>query len=164
MNEKNRSVTFQVNHLKMDCGIYLPMINTIHDAAIKTFDIRVCKPYTDPVLNEGVSHTIEHMLATGLRAIDDAKIEVIYFGPMGCMTGFYLLLAGNFTDMEAIDFILRGVQNALAMREVPANNKIQCGNCLTLQPVEKVHDVLIKIKSMCEQIRQDGILSQYQYL
>ncbi len=164
MEKAVRSVTFQVDHEKMACGIYLPMTEMVGGVPVKTLDIRVCKPYCDPVLTEGEAHTIEHMLATGVRSLECDHIQVLYFGPMGCHTGFYLLLAGNFTDLEALQFLRAGTEKALAMTACPANNRRQCGNCRTLLPTEKVRPVLEKIRALCLACEERKSFDSYTYL
>lgn len=156
-----KSISFQVDHLKMGRGIYIPAIDEVNGVPVTTFDIRVCKPYTDPTLTEGESHTIEHMLATGLRAVESDRIQVLYFGPMGCMTGFYLLLAGSFTQGEAADFIAKGTQNALDMVEVPARNAKQCGNYLSLLDPEKVQHILRQILGDAQRAVATGAFDSY---
>lgn len=108
MESPVKSVTFQVDHLKMERGIYVPMCEKVGTVPVFTYDIRVRKPYSDPPMTEGQAHTVEHMLATGLRQLNVPGIQVIYFGPMGCMTGFYLLLAGNISTVQAASFIRQG--------------------------------------------------------
>ncbi len=164
MQKEIPSVTFQVDHEKMNCGIFLPMTETIGGIPVKTLDIRVAKPYCDAVLTTGETHTVEHMLATGVRAIADERIKVLYFGPMGCCTGFYLLLAGNFSDLEAIRFLRAGTEKALEMTVCPAANRRQCGNCLTLLPVGKVRPVLEKIRELCLACEARNGFDTYTYL
>ena len=164
MESSAKSVTFQVDHLKMERGIYVPLCEKVGGVPVLTYDIRVRKPYADAPMTESQAHTVEHMLATGLRQLNVPGIQVIYFGPMGCMTGFYLLLAGEITSVQAAVFIRRGVENALAMPEVPANNKIQCGNCLTLGTVDEVREILNTILSFCKDAEETGEFSKYIYL
>ncbi|MBQ8300918.1 MAG: S-ribosylhomocysteine lyase, partial [Clostridia bacterium] len=82
----NKIKSFQVDHRKLDKGMYISRV----DRDIVTYDMRFCKPNTGEVLDNVTMHTIEHMLATFVRN-SDIKNEVLYFGPMGCQTGFYLL-------------------------------------------------------------------------
>ena len=92
--------SFTINHLKLLPGIYVSRKDKAGDGIITTFDIRMTRPNFEPVMNTAEIHTIEHLAATFLRNHDGIKDRVIYFGPMGCRTGFYLLLAGNYLDMN----------------------------------------------------------------
>ena len=83
----NKIKSFQVDHRKLGVGIYVSRV----DVDIVTYDLRFCKPNSGTVLDNVTMHTIEHMLATFARN-SDIKNEVLYFGPMGCQTGFYLLV------------------------------------------------------------------------
>ena len=88
--------SFTINHLKLLPGIYVSRKDKAGDGIITTFDIRMTRPNFEPVMNTAEIHTIEHLAATFLRNHDGIKDRVIYFGPMGCRTGFYLLLAGDY--------------------------------------------------------------------
>ena len=92
--------SFTINHLKLLPGIYVSRKDKAGDGTITTFDIRMTRPNFEPVMNTAEIHTIEHLAATFLRNHDGIKDRVIYFGPMGCRTGFYLLPAGDYLDMN----------------------------------------------------------------
>jgi len=87
--------SFNVNHLELLPGIYLSRTDLVMGQKLQTYDIRITRPNFEPVLNTAEIHTIEHLGATFLRNHDKFKERVIYFGPMGCRTGFYLILVGE---------------------------------------------------------------------
>ena len=94
--------SFTVNHLVLEPGIYVSRKDHFRDTVITTFDLRLTTPNKEPVLNTAEAHTIEHLGATFLRNEPAWKDRVVYFGPMGCRTGFYLLLEG---DLESEDIV-----------------------------------------------------------
>lgn len=124
----NKIKSFQVDHRKLDKGMYISRV----DSDVVTYDMRFCKPNTGEVLDNVTMHTIEHMLATFVR---NSKIssEVLYFGPMGCQTGFYLLVR----DIVTKDVVLKIVRDILKQTiehtgEVFGASEVECGNYKTL--------------------------------
>ena len=87
--------SFTINHLTLEPGIYVSRKDRYGDTVITTFDLRMTSPNREPVMNTAEMHTIEHLGATYLRNHQEYKDRIVYFGPMGCRTGFYLLLAGD---------------------------------------------------------------------
>lgn len=87
--------SFKVNHLELHRGVYVSRVDDYDGHKITTIDIRVCRPYEDAPLPMPAMHTIEHLGATFLRKMSSLDNDVIYFGPMGCQTGFYLILNGE---------------------------------------------------------------------
>ncbi|OOB77307.1 MAG: S-ribosylhomocysteinase [Epulopiscium sp. Nele67-Bin002] len=121
--------SFTINHLDLLRGIYVSRIDYVSDNPITTYDIRMKQPNVEPVMNTAEIHTIEHLGATFLRNHPVKRDEVIYFGPMGCRTGFYLLLKGNASSRE----ILPLVEEMFAFiaqfhGEVPGATARDCGN------------------------------------
>ena len=119
--------SFTIDHLDHPAGIYLSRV----DGDAYTYDVRICKPYADPLLTNAEMHSLEHLLATVLRNGKYAE-SVIYVGPMGCQTGFYVLYRG-IEPNEA----KRDVTDAFRFistydGEMPGNSKSECGNCLNL--------------------------------
>ena len=94
--------SFTIDHLKLEPGIYVSRKDHIGQETITTFDLRMTRPNFEPVMNTAEVHTMEHLGATFLRNHKEYADRVIYFGPMGCRTGFYLLLAG---DLESSDIV-----------------------------------------------------------
>ena len=91
--------SFTVDHIKLQPGIYVSRKDTVGQEVITTFDLRMTSPNEEPVMNTAEMHTIEHLGATFLRNHPVYKDKTIYFGPMGCRTGFYMLLAGDYTSI-----------------------------------------------------------------
>ena len=94
--------SFTINHLKLLPGIYVSRKDKAGDTVVTTFDIRMTRPNYEPVMNTAEVHTIEHLGATYLRNREDFSEQVLYFGPMGCRTGFYLLLAGDYESSDIL--------------------------------------------------------------
>ncbi|PHV71936.1 S-ribosylhomocysteine lyase [Sporanaerobium hydrogeniformans] len=125
--------SFTVNHLDLLCGIYTSRIDVIGESPLTTYDLRMKRPNLEPVLNTAEMHAIEHIGATFLRNHPTFAEEVIYFGPMGCRTGFYLILKGNRSSKdiaplvtEMFDFIAK-FEGA-----IPGASAKDCGNYLDL--------------------------------
>ena len=97
--------SFTINHLKLEPGIYVSRRDYIGSEVATTFDIRMTRPNYEPVMNTAEVHTLEHLGATFLRNHEKYSDKVIYFGPMGCRTGFYLILAGNLESKDIVDLV-----------------------------------------------------------
>ena len=129
----DKIASFTIDHLKLLPGIYVSRKDRAGDSLITTFDIRMTRPNYEPVLNTAEIHTIEHLGATYLRNHDSMKDHVIYFGPMGCRTGFYLLLSGDWNSADIVPLItgmftfISGFEG-----EVPGACAKDCGNYLDM--------------------------------
>ncbi len=99
--------SFTVDHIKLDRGLYVSRVDKVSDTCVTTFDIRMTKPNVMEVLSTGVIHAIEHLGATYLRNDKEFADRVIYFGPMGCRTGFYLILAGEYKSKDIVPLMTR---------------------------------------------------------
>ena len=125
--------SFTVNHLTLLPGVYVSRKDHIGAETVTTFDIRMTRPNYEPVMNTAEVHTIEHLGATFLRNHKEFSDRVVYFGPMGCRTGFYLLLAG---DHESKDIIGLLKEMFVFMRdfkgEVPGAAARDCRNYLDM--------------------------------
>ena len=97
--------SFTVDHIKLQPGIYVSRKDTVGQEVITTFDLRMTSPNEEPVMNTAEMHTIEHLGATFLRNHPVYKDKTIYFGPMGCRTGFYMLLAGDYTSKDVVGLV-----------------------------------------------------------
>ena len=98
----DKIASFQINHLLLNPGIYVSRKDMAGDQVLTTFDIRMTKPNYEPVMNTAEIHAIEHLGATYLRNNEEYKDKVIYFGPMGCRTGFYLILSGDYESKDIV--------------------------------------------------------------
>ena len=126
-------ISFTINHLKLLPGIYVSRKDTIGAETITTFDIRMTRPNFEPVMNTAEVHTIEHLAATFLRNHPIYADKTIYFGPMGCRTGFYLLLAGDYTSKDIVPLMIElftFIRNFEG--EVPGAAPFNCGNYLDM--------------------------------
>ena len=124
----DKIASFTVNHLKLLPGVYVSRRDTAGDARITTFDIRMTRPNHEPVMNTAEIHTIEHLGATFLRNHKVYKDRVLYFGPMGCRTGFYFLVR-DMDPAAAIDLV-RQTMDFIAGYEgpIPGATEAECGN------------------------------------
>ncbi len=125
--------SFTVNHLTLLPGIYVSRKDYVGKETITTFDIRMTRPNFEPVMNTAEIHTIEHLGATFLRNHPDYSEKTVYFGPMGCRTGFYLLLAGDYESKDIVSLI-KELFSFIADYEgdVPGAAALDCGNYLDL--------------------------------
>ena len=129
----NKIASFTVNHLTLVPGLYVSRIDKVNDSFVTTFDIRVTKPNTEPVMDNPGIHAIEHLGATFLRNHEKWKGHVIYFGPMGCRTGFYMILAGNYNSLDVYDLVKEMFEFIINYEGViPGASAIECGNYLDL--------------------------------
>ena len=124
---------FTVNHLTLLPGVYVSRVDRIGAEAVTTFDLRMTAPNREPVMNTAEVHTIEHLGATFLRNEPRWKDRVIYFGPMGCRTGFYLLLAGELSTREVLPLVTDCFRFIRDYRDaVPGASPRDCGNYLDM--------------------------------
>lgn len=125
--------SFTVNHLTLLPGVYVSRQDMVGDTRVTTFDIRMTRPNFEPVVNTAEMHAIEHLGATFLRNHNDYKDRTIYFGPMGCRTGFYLILSGDYTSADVVPLLkemfafIRDYEG-----EIPGAAARDCGNYLDL--------------------------------
>ena len=125
--------SFTVNHLTLLPGVYVSRVDRIGAEAVTTFDLRMTAPNREPVMNTAEVHTIEHLGATFLRNEPRWKDQVIYFGPMGCRTGFYLLLAGELSAREVLPLVTDCFRFIRDYRDaVPGASPRDCGNYLDM--------------------------------
>lgn len=125
--------SFTVNHLTLLPGIYVSRKDTIGKEVITTFDLRMTRPNFEPVMNTAEIHTLEHLGATFLRNHAEYKDRVIYFGPMGCRTGFYLVLAGDYESRDIISLVREMYAFMKDFEgEVPGAAARDCGNYLDM--------------------------------
>jgi S-ribosylhomocysteine lyase len=125
--------SFTIDHIKLQPGLYVSRKDTMGGVWVTTFDLRLTSPNEEPVLNTAEIHTIEHLAATYLRNAPQWKDKVLYFGPMGCRTGFYLLLFGEYTSEEVLPLV-HGCFEFIGdfTGEVPGASAKDCGNYLDM--------------------------------
>lgn len=121
--------SFKINHLILNPGIYVSRKDKVGDQVVTTFDIRITKPNFEPVMNTAEVHTIEHLGATFLRNDEKFRDKVVYFGPMGCRTGFYLILAGDYESKDIVELMILMFEFVRHYQDpVPGANPRECGN------------------------------------
>ncbi|MDP2090219.1 MAG: S-ribosylhomocysteine lyase [Candidatus Gracilibacteria bacterium] len=146
--------SFMIDHTRMFPGVFVSRKDNVGDSVITTFDLRMTQPNKEPVMNNAEMHAIEHLGATFLRNHKEYGDKIIYFGPMGCRTGFYLLLNG---DLESKDIIPLLTELYTFLRdfvgEIPGQSAVDCGNYLDMNlPMAKylsnkyLNEVLLNIK------------------
>lgn len=122
--------SFKINHLILERGLYVSRRDEKNGAKTTTFDLRLTLPNREPPADTAALHTIEHLGATFLRSHKRAD-EVIYFGPMGCRTGFYLVLFGELNSENVYDLVIEMCDFILSFDgEIPGATAIECGNYL----------------------------------
>ena len=125
--------SFTIDHIKLQPGLYVSRKDKVGQETVTTFDLRLTKPNDEPVMNTAEVHTIEHLAATFLRNDSQWKDRVLYFGPMGCRTGFYLLLAGDYSSADVLPLVLDCFRFIRDYRgAVPGADPKDCGNYLDM--------------------------------
>ena len=125
--------SFTIDHLKLLPGVYVSRKDNVGDSVVTTFDIRMTRPNFEPVMNTAEMHTIEHLAATFLRNHKEYGNKTVYFGPMGCRTGFYLLLAGDYESKDIVELMKELFVFIKDYRdEVPGASAKDCGNYLDM--------------------------------
>jgi len=146
--------SFTINHEALLRGIYVSRKDNVGNETITTFDIRMKEPNREPVLHNGAIHTIEHLAATYLRNDAEWKDRIIYWGPMGCLTGNYLLLKGDIESKDIIELMKRTFKFVANFEgNIPGAAAKDCGNYLLhdlpmakYEAAKYLHEVLENIK------------------
>ena len=127
----NKIASFTIDHIKLEPGLYVSRIDKFGDAFITTFDIRITSPNDEPVLNTAELHTIEHLCATFARNDREWAERIVYFGPMGCRTGCYLLVEGKLSSKEMVPFMTKMFEFVRDFTgDIPGAKPEECGNYL----------------------------------
>ena len=122
--------SFSVDHTKIVPGIFTSRVDTVAGGTVTTYDIRLKKPNREPVIDVAAMHSLEHIIATFLRNDAEWKDEIIYWGPMGCLTGFYLILKGSRSPREIYGLILNAFKSVEYADDVPGATAVNCGHYL----------------------------------
>ena len=122
--------SFSVDHNRIVPGIFTSRVDNLGAYSVTTYDIRLKKPNREPVIDVAAMHSLEHLVATYLRNNTDWQDEVIYWGPMGCLTGFYLILKGSRAPQELYGLMLGAFKSVLEAAEVPGTAPENCGHYL----------------------------------
>ena len=125
--------SFTIDHIKLQPGVYVSRKDNVGNSVITTFDLRMTSPNEEPVMNTAEMHTIEHLAATFLRNHTVYGDKTVYFGPMGCRTGFYLLLAGDYESKDIVPLMIEMYEFIRDFKdEVPGASAKDCGNYLDM--------------------------------
>ena len=122
--------SFSVDHTRIIPGIFTSRVDHLGDHTVTTYDIRLKRPNREPVIDVAAMHSLEHIIATYLRNDPAWKDEVVYWGPMGCLTGFYLILKGKRAPEELYELMLRSFKSVEDAAEVPGATAVNCGHYL----------------------------------
>ena len=120
--------SFSVDHTKIIPGIFTSRVDNVAGETVTTYDIRVTKPNVEPAIDVAAMHSLEHIIATYIRNDEEWKNEMIYWGPMGCLTGFYIILKGARTSEEIYGLILKAFKSVADAQVVPGATAKNCGN------------------------------------
>ena len=125
--------SFTIDHIRLLPGVYVSRRDTVGQETVTTFDLRMTSPNDEPVMNTAEVHTIEHLGATFLRNHQEYGSKTLYLGPMGCRTGFYLLLAGDYKSRDILPLVTQMFEFIRDFRgEVPGASPRDCGNYLDM--------------------------------
>ena len=122
--------SFSVDHRAIVPGIFTSRVDTVGGGTLTTYDVRMTRPNVEPNIDVAAMHSLEHLIATYLRNDPDWKDEIIYWGPMGCLTGFYLILKGSRPPREIHDLVLGAFRSVADAQEVPGTEAKNCGSYL----------------------------------
>ena len=125
--------SFTINHLLLRPGVYVSRKDPVGGTVVTTIDLRLTSPNEEPVMNTAEMHTIEHLAATFLRNHKDYGSKTVYFGPMGCRTGFYLLLTGDYESRDIVPLMIEMWEFIRDFEgDVPGASARDCGNYLDM--------------------------------
>ena len=150
--------SFTIDHTRLNRGIYVSRRDNVGGDVITTFDIRMKLPNREPVLGQGAIHTIEHLAATYLRNNAEWKDRIIYWGPMGCLTGCYLLVRGNLTSRDVLPLMQETFRFIATFEgEVPGTAPRDCGTYLLHDLPMARHEAAKYLHEVLEQATDDNL-------
>ena len=157
MEEKIAS--FTIDHEKLLRGVYVSRIDFTKEEPITTFDIRMKIPNVEPVLDNPALHAIEHLGATFFRSDEELSKKTIYFGPMGCRTGFYLIFAGRVESKEVVE-TLKDMFKFISENEgkIPGQSPVECGNYLDLNLPMAKYEAKLFLENTLENIKEENLV------
>ncbi len=152
--------SFSVDHTRIVPGIFTSRVDYLGEYTVTTYDIRLKRPNKEPVIDVAAMHSLEHIIATFLRNDPDWKDEVVYWGPMGCLTGFYLILKGNRASEELFELLLKAFRSVEDASEVPGAAAVNCGNYLMHNlEIAKLH--AREFASYLEENKENSAIFEY---
>lgn len=122
--------SFSVDHTAIVPGIFISRKDKVGTGMVTTYDIRLKRPNREPVIDVAAMHSLEHIIATTMRNDPDWKDEVVYWGPMGCLTGFYLILKNNYAPQDIYELVLNAFRAVNDAETVPGAAPVNCGHYL----------------------------------
>ena len=151
--------SFQVDHERLNRGVYVSRKDIVGDHVVTTYDIRMKRPNREPVMNTGVMHAIEHLGATFLRDHEIYSHNTIYFGPMGCRTGFYLILKGELSSMDIVP-IIHEMFTFIAVYddEIPGADPVSCGNYQDMDLKEAKLEASVFLNETLEKMTSENLI------
>ena len=155
----DKIASFTVNHLTLIPGLYVSRIDKVNDNYVTTFDIRITKPNTEPVMDNPGIHAIEHLGATFLRNHPKYKNETIYFGPMGCRTGFYVIFKGDLFSNDIVD-VIKEMYIFISNFEgdIPGADSKSCGNYLDQNLPMAKYEAKKFLSEILENIKEENLI------
>ncbi|MCT4543069.1 MAG: S-ribosylhomocysteine lyase [Vallitalea sp.] len=151
--------SFTVNHINLLRGIYVSRKDTIGENTLTTFDIRMKRPNREPVMNTSEIHAMEHLAATFLRNHDEYDNKTIYFGPMGCRTGFYVIFKGDLESKDVINIITE-MFTFISQYEgdIPGAAPKDCGNYLDMNLPMAKHEAKKFLEEVLKNIKDENLV------
>jgi len=151
--------SFTINHEKLLRGIYVSRKDSVGGETVTTFDIRMKEPNREPALHNGALHTIEHLAATYLRNDEEWKDRIVYWGPMGCLTGNYLLLRGDYESKDIVELMKRTFSFVADFEgDIPGAAAHDCGNYLLHDLPMAKYESRKYLTEVLEQIKPENLI------
>jgi S-ribosylhomocysteine lyase len=150
--------SFTIDHIRLERGIYVSRKDNVGEEVVTTFDVRMKEPNREPVLSPSAIHTIEHLAATFLRNHPVWADRIIYWGPMGCLTGNYLIVKGDLTSAEILPLVKETFAFVAAYEgEVPGATARDCGNYLLMNLPEARWEARKYLREVLENISEKNL-------
>ncbi|MBQ2949439.1 MAG: S-ribosylhomocysteine lyase [Prevotella sp.] len=151
--------SFTIDHDKLLRGIYVSRKDSVGDDTVTTFDIRMKEPNREPALHQGALHTIEHLAATFLRNDEEWQDRIVYWGPMGCLTGNYLLVKGDLESKDIVDLMKRTFRFiANYDGDIPGAAPKDCGNYLLQDLPMARYEAKKYLTEVLEVIKEENLI------
>ena len=152
--------SFSVDHTRILPGIFVSRADAVGGGVVTTYDVRLKRPNKEPVIDVAAMHSLEHLVATFLRNDPAWKDEIVYWGPMGCLTGFYLILKGDRPSKDLFDLVLRAFASVADATEVPGTAPENCGHYL-MHDLEMAKWYAAEFVAYLEANRDDPAIFEY---
>jgi S-ribosylhomocysteine lyase len=150
--------SFTIDHIRLNRGIYVSRQDNVGGEVVTTFDVRMKEPNREPVLSPSAIHTIEHLAATFLRNHPVWADKIIYWGPMGCLTGNYLIVKGDLTSTDILPLVKEAFAFVAAYEgEVPGATARDCGNYLLMNLPEARWEAAKYLHEVLENATEDNL-------